>query len=237
MPGVLTLLFQLTRLSSTQIFVAQVLSAAYALLMMAVVVGIALQIKEDGFGSPSSMFFIATAASFILAAMAHPQEFNCVLHGLLYFVLVPSMYLVLVLYSVINLNVVSWGTRETATVPEADKAGGSKSKTDTLDSATSCSIGNFLTCLWCPKPKRDSMEDLSRKLVQLDLKLEDLHTTGGSNFTKRSVVTRMPSFSEREEELEVYETDTVFSDHNVQGKRTTPEKHFRDSRITIMLAL
>lgn len=33
--------------------------------------------------------------------------------GVLYFLSIPSMYLLLILYSLINLNVVSWGTRET----------------------------------------------------------------------------------------------------------------------------
>ncbi len=32
--------------------------------------------------------------------------------GLIYFITIPSMYLFLVIYSVFNLNVVSWGTRE-----------------------------------------------------------------------------------------------------------------------------
>lgn len=32
--------------------------------------------------------------------------------GLIYFITIPSMYLLLVVYSVFNLNVVSWGTRE-----------------------------------------------------------------------------------------------------------------------------
>lgn len=42
------------------------------------------------------------------------QEFTCIFHGLLYFVSVPSMSLLLVIYSLGNLHVVSWGTREAA---------------------------------------------------------------------------------------------------------------------------
>ncbi|KAL1421019.1 hypothetical protein MTO96_004376 [Rhipicephalus appendiculatus] len=106
------------------IMVAEVLSAAYALLMAAVMVGTALQIQEDGIASPSSMFFVVTGLVFVFAAMVHPQEFQCVAHSLLYFVLVPSMYLILALYSVINLNVVSWGTRETTTPNTAQGGAG-----------------------------------------------------------------------------------------------------------------
>ncbi|KAH7963125.1 hypothetical protein HPB52_019633 [Rhipicephalus sanguineus] len=133
---------------------AEVLSAAYALLMAAVMVGTALQIQEDGIASPSSIFFVVTLLVFVFAAMVHPQEFQCVVHGLLYFVLVPSMYLILALYSVINLNVVSWGTRETTTPNTAqDGAGHASSSTGrygaALQALMTCRLGDILTCLWC----------------------------------------------------------------------------------------
>ena len=34
--------------------------------------------------------------------------------GLIYLLCIPSMYLLLIIYSITNLNVVSWGTREVA---------------------------------------------------------------------------------------------------------------------------
>ena len=79
--------------------------------MMAVIVGTALQLGEDGIGSPSAIFLIALSGSFFKAACLHPQEFWCVVPGMLYLLMIPSMYLLLILYSIINLNVVSWGTR------------------------------------------------------------------------------------------------------------------------------
>ncbi|XP_034664927.1 chitin synthase chs-2 isoform X2 [Drosophila subobscura] len=98
--------------SNIQLFVAQVLSTAYALIMMAVIVGTALQLGEDGIGSPSAIFLISMVGSFFIAACLHPQEFWCITCGLIYLLSIPSMYLLLILYSIINLNVVSWGTRE-----------------------------------------------------------------------------------------------------------------------------
>lgn len=98
-----------------QLLVAQILSAGYALIMMAVIVGTALQLGEDGIGSPSAIFLIALSGSFFIAACLHPQEFWCVVPGILYLMMIPSMYLLLILYSIINLNVVSWGTREVQT--------------------------------------------------------------------------------------------------------------------------
>jgi chitin synthase len=81
---------------------------------MAVIVGTALQLGEDGVGSPSAIFLISMTGSFFIAACLHPQEFWCVVPGLMYLLCIPSMYLLLIIYSITNLNVVSWGTREVA---------------------------------------------------------------------------------------------------------------------------
>ena len=91
---------------------AQILSAAYALIMMAVIVGTTLQLYEDGPGSPSFIFLIATILSMVIAAVLHPQEFKCIFPGFIYLLSIPSMYLLLILYSLTNLNNVTWGTRE-----------------------------------------------------------------------------------------------------------------------------
>merc|ERR1719186_322911 len=92
--------------SKWQLLLSQLLSTFYALVMMAVIVGTALQLGEDGLGSPSAIFLIAMTGSFFVAACLHPQEFWCVVPGLI--------YLLLIIYSITNLNVVSWGTREVA---------------------------------------------------------------------------------------------------------------------------
>jgi len=100
--------------SKWQLLLSQLLSTFYALIMMAVIVGTALQLGEDGLGSPSAIFLIAMTGSFFVAACLHPQEFWCVVPGLIYLLCIPSMYLLLIIYSITNLNVVSWGTREVA---------------------------------------------------------------------------------------------------------------------------
>merc|ERR1719175_354677 len=100
--------------SKWQLLLSQLLSTFYALIMMAVIVGTALQLGEDGLGSPSAIFLIAMIGSFFIAACLHPQEFWCIVPGLMYLLCIPSMYLLLIIYSITNLNVVSWGTREVA---------------------------------------------------------------------------------------------------------------------------
>ena len=41
--------------------------------------------------------------------------------GVIYYITIPSMYLFLTIYSVFNLNVVSWGTREVPKKKTADE--------------------------------------------------------------------------------------------------------------------
>ena len=43
------------------------------------------------------------------------QEMSCILHGVLYFLAVPSMSMLLIFYSVGNMHNVNWGTRENKT--------------------------------------------------------------------------------------------------------------------------
>lgn len=44
--------------------------------------------------------------------MLHPQEMRALIYGIVYYITIPSMYMLLVIYSLFNLNDVSWGTRE-----------------------------------------------------------------------------------------------------------------------------
>ncbi|GFO13532.1 chitin synthase [Plakobranchus ocellatus] len=100
--------------SNFQLFVAAVLSAIYSLLMMAVIVGTVVQIAEDSIISPNALFLFLMVAIFVVSAAFHPQEFMCLLPGALYFLALPSGYVLLMIYSMCNLNIVSWGTRETS---------------------------------------------------------------------------------------------------------------------------
>ena len=95
-----------------QIRVAAFLSALYAIIMMAVVVGTTIQIAEDSWTSPNAVFLMLLFSIFFIAACMHPQEFWSIVPGLLYFICIPSGYLFLLIYSLCNLNIVSWGTRE-----------------------------------------------------------------------------------------------------------------------------
>ena len=91
---------------------AMILSSIYALLMMAVLIGVLIDLIDKGAFSFNSMFFIIMLSCFILAAILHPQEWSCILPFFLYLLLIPSMYCLLPIYALTNMNNINWGTRE-----------------------------------------------------------------------------------------------------------------------------
>lgn len=96
----------------TQLAFAGILSIGYALLMMVVIVGLVLEMKKDGICAPTTIFMIFVVGVFIISAIMHPMEFYCLFHGILYLLSIPAMSMLLMIYSICNINVVSWGTRE-----------------------------------------------------------------------------------------------------------------------------
>ncbi|CAD5211352.1 unnamed protein product [Bursaphelenchus okinawaensis] len=95
-----------------QIITAEVISAFFAMLMTAVIVGTTLQIQKDGILSPHSIFLFTVMTSFTVSAILHPMEVGCMLPFILYFLAIPCMYMLLPIYSLCNLHIVTWGTRE-----------------------------------------------------------------------------------------------------------------------------
>ncbi|KAG9344366.1 hypothetical protein JZ751_011035 [Albula glossodonta] len=101
--------------ADTQITIAAVMSIFYAFLMSATILSIIGEmVAEKTFMTPSGMFFIGIVAMYIFTATLHPQEFPLVIYGMVYVLSIPSGYLLLAIYSMVNMNNVSWGTRETA---------------------------------------------------------------------------------------------------------------------------
>ncbi|KAL4229437.1 chitin synthase I [Mactra antiquata] len=95
-----------------QIQVAEVLTGLYAFVMMIVLVGtIVTAVKSSPF-HPSVVFLAFLVIAFSFSAILHPKEWSCIVFGALYFLLIPTGFLLLNIYSLCNLHVVSWGTRE-----------------------------------------------------------------------------------------------------------------------------
>jgi hypothetical protein len=100
--------------SKTQLLVAGILSAFYAGVMMVVLVGIIGSLVSDSILNPSLLFILLLGGCFILGGIIHPYEFDCLPHGIIYYLLIPAGYLILIIYAFGNMNSVSWGTREVA---------------------------------------------------------------------------------------------------------------------------
>ncbi|XP_071565855.1 chitin synthase chs-2 [Temnothorax nylanderi] len=111
-PILLFMIVCFTCKSNIQIIVAAVISTMYAIMMTAVTVAFAINIVKDTVMSPSAWFMFLVVGEFVIAGLLHPYEVNCLLHGLIYYLAVPSMYVLLIIYSLCNLNNISWGTRE-----------------------------------------------------------------------------------------------------------------------------
>ena len=61
--------------------------------------------------SPSFLFFTGLAAIHVVAAIIH-FDISVLICGIVYFLFIPSCFIFLQIYSVANLNDVSWGTRQ-----------------------------------------------------------------------------------------------------------------------------
>ena len=65
------------------------------------------------------MVVVVLSGVFVVCGLLHPREFLDLIPGLLYYITIPSGYLLLIIYSMFNMNIVSWGTRETTKTPSA----------------------------------------------------------------------------------------------------------------------
>ncbi|XP_062860419.1 chitin synthase chs-1-like [Trichomycterus rosablanca] len=110
--------------ADTQLQIAAVMSIFYAFIMTGTILCIIGEMVKNGtFVTPSGLFLISMVAMYLITAILHPQEFPLIIYGVLYCLCIPSGYLLLTIYSIVNMNNVSWGTRET----------GGKAKTVTVN--------------------------------------------------------------------------------------------------------
>lgn len=111
-PTILFITICLKAKADTQLKWAMVLSAIYALLMITVFVGTLVSVANEGWYTPSGVFFYILAGTFVITGLLHPYGFGDLLCGFFYFICIPAGYLFLVIYAICNLHIISWGTRE-----------------------------------------------------------------------------------------------------------------------------
>uniref|UniRef100_A0A3B3Z843 chitin synthase n=1 Tax=Periophthalmus magnuspinnatus TaxID=409849 RepID=A0A3B3Z843_9GOBI len=101
--------------ANTQITIAGIMSVLYAFLMTASFFSIIGDMVMQGtFLTPTGVFLVSMTIMYMVTAILHPEEFGLIIYGLMYFICIPSGYLLLTIYSLVNMNNVSWGTRETS---------------------------------------------------------------------------------------------------------------------------
>ena len=177
---------------------------------------------DQGILSPNSLFFAIMMGSFLIAAVIHPQEFSCVIPLPIYLLLIPSMYLLLTIYSVTNMHIVSWGTREVksklsakelaaqkaeeeAAAAEAAAAAAKKSLFSQYVDITKYSSGNngLFTCMCCsgqsPAIAQQQHQQQQQHQLTLDhygVKINEIHSNVTELKSSMSVIqsqTLLPS--------------------------------------------
>ncbi|KAM9825436.1 chitin synthase 1 isoform 1-T2 [Syngnathus typhle] len=99
--------------ANNQITIAAIMSVLYAFLMTASFFSIIGDMVMEGtFLTPTGVFLVSMTIMYSVTAILHPEEFGMIIYGLMYFICIPSGYLLLTIYSLVNMHIVTWGTRE-----------------------------------------------------------------------------------------------------------------------------
>uniref|UniRef100_A0A914YVZ9 chitin synthase n=1 Tax=Panagrolaimus superbus TaxID=310955 RepID=A0A914YVZ9_9BILA len=190
--------------SSVQLFFAKISSITYAFIMLAVLIATTQQVVLETIFSPTSMFVLAMVLIFLFASFIHPKEFSNILYGSIFFLMIPSTYVFLSLYSLINLNVINWGTREavakaTGKAAASDKVGEKWVKRFGFDNEDSV-IYRMLPCLRPPQPSSENVRALERKMERTERLLKTLQKDN-DNTNAYDAVSMLNIIAEEERKL------------------------------------
>lgn len=128
-------------------------------------------------------------------ALLHPQEVSALFCGIVFYITIPSMYMLLQIYSMFNMNDVSWGTREnaqpivTTDVVKQPNAGAQTrfekiwsnltSKKSDEEGTLDFSFGGIFRCMCCTRQKQNNdliLSQLSNQIEMLGEKLDRLQS-------------------------------------------------------------
>uniref|UniRef100_A0A0N4Z1S4 chitin synthase n=1 Tax=Parastrongyloides trichosuri TaxID=131310 RepID=A0A0N4Z1S4_PARTI len=160
--------------SSVQLKFAKTISIIYAFVMLSVMVATTSQIVLETIFSPTSMFVVNMVVIFLFAAFIHPHEFTNIIYGSVFFLMIPATYIFMALYSLINLNVINWGTREAvakATGHEAPKEDPILKLFKKFSKKIGLNVvGQYL--LQCLTKNNEEFKDIKMSIERLENKLE-----------------------------------------------------------------
>eukprot|EP00121_Abeoforma_whisleri_P008126 Awhi_evm1s7448 len=87
-------------------------------------VGFVVTVADDP-TTLSSGFVLFLVGTMVFTAIIHPREAYCLIAGIVYLFALPSVFIFLMIYSIANIDNVSWGTRE-GKLAEANQKNGNK---------------------------------------------------------------------------------------------------------------
>lgn len=97
---------------------AAMLGTYYSILMMIVVVGTIVRVVDGSWKTTAVLFLVIMGIIFFLTAICHPFELSCVKPCFLFFLCIPTTYILIIIYSLTNMNQTNWGTRDNVYVPQ-----------------------------------------------------------------------------------------------------------------------
>ncbi|XP_067943590.1 chitin synthase chs-2-like [Watersipora subatra] len=157
LPPLLYLMLCFMVKADTQIYVASIATGVYAIIMVAVIIDTIVEIASNSLLSPTGIFLILVGGIMVIAGCLHPQEFWDLPSGLLYFLSIPSGYLLLTIFMLTNMHNVSWGTREVAKPKPKKKPEDEEAPAGTVIVQKPKKSDSFLTNLIDRQTEEDSL--------------------------------------------------------------------------------
>ncbi|KAH7726661.1 chitin synthase [Aphelenchoides avenae] len=171
--------------SGVQLFLAKVASVGYAFVMLAVLIATTQQIVLETLFSPTSAFVMAMVFIFMFASCVHPKEFTNIIYGTVFFLMIPATYVFLQLYSLINLNVINWGTREAvakATGQHVEKENLAERWLRRLGVADESSlVSRVFFCFRVKEKSNEQIRALERRFERTERTLREIQDTRSGN--------------------------------------------------------
>ncbi|XP_022537815.2 chitin synthase 1 [Astyanax mexicanus] len=206
-PPVIYMLICFLAKTNFQLTIASILSVLYAFLMTAAFFAIiGDMVKEGTFITPTGIFLVSMTVLYLVTAILHPMEFGMIVYGLMYFICIPSGYLLLTIYSLVNMNNVSWGTRES-----------NKGKEQKKHTGVLCNRNCKLCCWDVNIQVTQETENLVLQQIQ-----QAVNPNSQTVQTEMKEITsqEVPKTSPQTEKTEVEDTKNVQS--KAEGRKTSP---------------
>ncbi|KAK1127233.1 hypothetical protein K0M31_003777 [Melipona bicolor] len=159
-----------------QLIAAKVTTILYSLVMIIVLVGIIIQIAADGFIAPNALLFFIVIGQFTITALLHPQELSCLPNAIIYYITVPSMYMLLIIFSIFNLHNITWGTRESKLQRQAsDKQNTKVQKSEQEGTITNKMKFSFFNLCGCKTYKHKNSKELEKYLEFIHTSISEIN--------------------------------------------------------------